>query len=228
MEVKINKEIGDYNEQLFFGFSPRQTLTAIIIVFTSIAIAIITGNIDLDNSVTALLIIIICGPIAFLGFYSYNGLSAWQLILALVRSTILMPPYLTYQSENIYYDLFRSYKKEVRPKVKRDKALRKARSLHPVDETVTIDESDIRINEPVPATIDALMDEMTEEEKEKEKERILKKEIRKKKAIKSIKRFGSLLVDIIIWVIISLVITYIVNKTDILSIIGEWLQKLFH
>ena len=228
MEVKINKEIGDYREQIFFGFTARQCLTAVIIAIIAIVVGIRCMNLGAGMHVATILIVLICGPIAVLGFYTHNGMSAWQLIVAFVRCTVLMPAHLVYKADNYYYDLFRSYKKEVRPRVKRDRTLRKARNMHPADDTITVDVSSISAEEQVPRNIDEIMDEISEEEKEKQKERILRKELRKKKAVRMAKRLGSLLVDIVIWVIISLLITYLVNKTDVLNIIGKWIQRIFN
>ena len=227
MEVKINKEISDYEEQFFFGFSLKQCLTLLFIVVIGIILGVLLSSAGVEFDVILFIVILVSLPAAFLGFYSYNGMSAAQSIRAFIRSTFLMPDVLPYVGENIYFELFRSYRKEVRPKVKRDRALRKARSLAPLQDDITVSMEDIILGEPVPQTIDALMTEPSEEEREKEKERILKKELRRKKAIKNIRKAGSLLFDIVIWIVISLLITYIVNRTDVLNIIGEWIQRLF-
>ena len=112
MEVKINKEINDYEEQFFFGFSLKQCLTLLLIVVIGLILGVLLSAAGVNFDVILFIVILVSLPVAFLGFYSYNGMSAAQSIRAFIRSTILMPDVLLYVGENTYFELFRSYRKE--------------------------------------------------------------------------------------------------------------------
>ena len=46
-------------------------------------------------------------PFAILGFVTYNGMTAEQLIVAFIKSEILMPKQLKFQGNNYYYNLLK-------------------------------------------------------------------------------------------------------------------------
>lgn len=70
MEIKINKEIKEYTETMFFGLSVRQFIFALLA----------------------------CG--AALGFIRYNGMTAEQLVRAWFRSEVRMPRRLLFRGTN--------------------------------------------------------------------------------------------------------------------------------
>ena len=79
MEVKINKEIRNYTESMFFGLSLRQ------FIFSVLA----------------------CGgasPFAMMGFVKYNGMTAEQFVWAWIKSEFLMPKKLMFLPDNLYYE----------------------------------------------------------------------------------------------------------------------------
>ncbi len=102
MEVKINREIRDYQEAIFFGLNLRQ------LVFSLLAIAVAVGlyfglRDTLGTETVSWLCILGAVPFGAMGFVKYNGMSAEQFIAAYVKSEFLMSKHLTFQSENIYY-----------------------------------------------------------------------------------------------------------------------------
>lgn len=105
MEVKINREIRDYQESVFFGLSLRQLIFALLAV--GIAVALYFGTIDLlGMEVTSWLCILGAAPFAGIGFIKYNGMHFEEFVAAWFRSEILMPERLTFEGENYYYELF--------------------------------------------------------------------------------------------------------------------------
>ena len=59
-------------------------------------------------------------PFAGLGFFKYNGMPLEQFLLAFIKSEILIPRELKFESENIYYDALESYfEKKEREELKR-------------------------------------------------------------------------------------------------------------
>ena len=118
MEIKINKEICAYNEALFFGLSTRQFLCSIAAV--AIAVGIYFGLKNVIGKETASwLCMVAASPIAAIGFFKYNGLTAEKLIWAIVKSEILYAGRRVYKSDNYYLDLWnRKPKKKVKFHVK--------------------------------------------------------------------------------------------------------------
>ena len=101
MEIKINKEIKEYNETMFFGLSMRQFLFSILAC--GAAVAIYFGcRFFLDSETLSWLCMLGAAPFAALGFIRYNGMYAEQIVRAWIRSEIKMPRALTFTGKNNY------------------------------------------------------------------------------------------------------------------------------
>ena len=103
MEVKINKEIRDYSESVFFGLSLRQ------LVFSALAIGVAAGLYfmlrgRLGTETLSWVCILAAAPFAALGFVKYHGMTAERLLEAFLRSEVLGPKELTFAPENAYYE----------------------------------------------------------------------------------------------------------------------------
>ena len=118
MEVKINREIRDYTESIFFGLSLRQ-------FFFSACACIVAVGIYLGlkpyvgTETVSWMCIVGAAPFAAIGFVRYHGMNAEQFVLAWIRSELLTPKALTFQATNIYYealkDTIEKHEKEDRP-----------------------------------------------------------------------------------------------------------------
>jgi hypothetical protein len=103
LEVKINREIRDYQEAIFFGLSLRQLVFSVLAVAVAVGIYFGLRNV-LGTETVSWLCILGAVPFGAMGFVKYNGMSAEQFIAAYVKSEFLMPKHLTFQSENIYFE----------------------------------------------------------------------------------------------------------------------------
>ncbi len=106
MEVKINREIRNYTESMFFGLSLRQC------VFSVMAIAVAVGLYFLLRPYFGLetlswVCVLGAAPFAALGFISYHGMTAEQFLWAWMRSELLEPKQLKCELQNLYYELLR-------------------------------------------------------------------------------------------------------------------------
>ena len=107
MEIKINKEIRDYQEAVFMGLSLRQFLFSLLAC--GVAIGIYFGLKDVIGTETvSWLCIIGAFPFAVLGFVKYHGMTAEKAIYAWIKSEFLMPKKLVFHSTNVYYELMKS------------------------------------------------------------------------------------------------------------------------
>jgi riboflavin transporter FmnP len=108
MEVKINREIRDYTESMFFGLSLRQFLFSLLAV--AVAVSIYFGLRDfLGTDTVSWMCILGAFPFAALGFIKYHGMTAEQFIFAYIKSEFLMPRQLSFHSTNIYYEAMKPY-----------------------------------------------------------------------------------------------------------------------
>ena len=81
MEVKINKEIRNYTESMFFGLSLRQ------FIFSALACGVAVGLFFLlrphfGTETLSWVCILGASPFAMMGFVKYNGMTAEQFVWA--------------------------------------------------------------------------------------------------------------------------------------------------
>ena len=102
MEVRINREIRDYTESMFFGLSLRQFFFSVLAC--GVAVGIYLGlNPILGTETTSWLCIVAAFPFAVLGFLKYNGMTAEKFIAAWIKSTFMIPKVLLFGNTNYYY-----------------------------------------------------------------------------------------------------------------------------
>ena len=101
MEVRINKEVRNYQESLFFGLSLRQLLFALLAV--AVAVGVYFGlRPVLGNGEIGWVCVLAAFPCALGGFFQYNGMTLERFLLAYIRSEFLFPRRLVFKSDNIY------------------------------------------------------------------------------------------------------------------------------
>ena len=104
MEVRINREIRDYTESMFFGLSLRQFFFSVLAC--GIAVGIYLGlNPILGTETTSWLCIVAAFPFAVMGFLKYNGMTAEKFVAAWFKSVFLIPKVLTFGNTNYYYSM---------------------------------------------------------------------------------------------------------------------------
>ena len=102
MEVRINREIRDYTESMFFGLSLRQFFFSVLACGMAVGIYLGLSPI-LGTETTSWLCIVAAFPFAVLGFMKYNGMTAEKFIAAWIKSTFMIPKILTFGNTNYYY-----------------------------------------------------------------------------------------------------------------------------
>ena len=106
MEVRINKEIREYTESMFFGLSLRQFVFSVLACGIAVLIYfLLTPVLGLET--TSWLCIVAAFPFAVMGFLKYNGMTAEKFIIAWFQSTFLIPKVLTFGNTNYYYRMLR-------------------------------------------------------------------------------------------------------------------------
>ena len=107
MEIKINKEIRDYTESIFFGLSLRQFIFSICACVVAIGLYLGLKNF-VGTETVSWMCILGATPFAALGFIKYHGMTAEQLLWAWFKSELIVPKRLTFKPTNIYYEALKS------------------------------------------------------------------------------------------------------------------------
>ena len=111
IEVRINKEIRDYTESMFFGLSLRQFVFSVLAC--GVAVGIYLGlKPVLGTETTSWLCIVAAFPFALIGFVKYNGLTAEQFLWVWFKAVFLTPKVLTFGNTYYYYDMIVQHKKK--------------------------------------------------------------------------------------------------------------------
>ena len=101
IEVRINKEVRDYQESVFFGLSLRQLIFALLAVLVAVGVYFGLRNVVGSGDI-GWICILAAFPFAMGGFFTYNGMTFEKFLLALIRSGLLYPRKLVFRSENLY------------------------------------------------------------------------------------------------------------------------------
>ena len=106
MEVKINKEIRDYTESVYFGLSLRQFIFSILACGMAVVLYFVFRP-YFGIETLSWLCILGAAPFAAIGFINYNGMNAEEFLLAYIRSEFLTPKELVFSPTNYYYELLK-------------------------------------------------------------------------------------------------------------------------
>ena len=109
MEVKINREIGDYTESVYFGLSLRQFIFSILACGVAVGLYFLLKPL-FGIETLSWMCILGAAPFAAIGFFSWHGMTAEKAFFAYLRSEILMPNELKFKSINLYDEIERSDK----------------------------------------------------------------------------------------------------------------------
>lgn len=109
MEVKINREIGDYTESVYFGLSLRQFIFSILACGVAVGLYFLLKPL-FGIETLSWVCILGAAPFAAIGFFSWHGMTAEKAFFAYLRSEILMPNELKFKSINLYDEIERSDK----------------------------------------------------------------------------------------------------------------------
>lgn len=103
MEVKINREIRDYTESVFFGLSLRQFIFSILAVGVAVILYFLLKP-YLGTETVSWVCILGAAPFAALGFVTYHGMTAEHFLWAWLRSELIEPRQIRFESNNYYYE----------------------------------------------------------------------------------------------------------------------------
>ena len=144
MEVKINREIRQYTENIFFGLSMRQFIfSCLACVIAVLLYFILRPYFGIET--LSWVCILGAAPFAVLGFVTYNGMTAEKFICAWIKSEVLMPKKLMFKPTNLYDEMLKNIEnnKKIDSKNKKKHKLKKARKVDNkvIEEETKVDEN---------------------------------------------------------------------------------------
>lgn len=111
MEVKINREIREYTESMFFGLSLRQFIFSALACIVAVCAYFLLRP-HLGTETVSWVCILVAVPFAVVGFVKYNGMTAEKFIWAYIKSEILIPKRLVFRNTNLYWQMIEQGKKD--------------------------------------------------------------------------------------------------------------------
>ena len=80
MEIKINKEITDYKEKIFFGLTIRQFIFSLVAVGIAVLLYFLLKPV-IGVEAVSWVCILGAAPFAAMGFFTYHQMTAEQFVL---------------------------------------------------------------------------------------------------------------------------------------------------
>lgn len=105
MEIKINKEVRQHQESIFFGLSVRQLLCSVLAIGAAVGIYFGLHNL-LGDELTSWLCILAAAPLGIAGFFRYNGMTFEQFAWAALKTCVLCAGPRVFKSENYLYEIY--------------------------------------------------------------------------------------------------------------------------
>ena len=106
MEVKINKDIREFSENIFFGLTMRQFIFSLLACIVAVILYFLLKPF-FGIETLSWICILGAAPFAVLGFVKYNGMTAEKFIIAFIKSEFIIPKRLTFKAKNIYAEVFK-------------------------------------------------------------------------------------------------------------------------
>ena len=101
IEVKINKEISDYQETLFFGLTMRQFVCSALSVVIALLLYILLHKV-LGREMVSWICILGALPIAIAGFFKYHGMTFEKFLWAWLKSEVFLCGTRIWKSIHVY------------------------------------------------------------------------------------------------------------------------------
>ena len=103
MEVRVNKDIKEYKENMFFGLTLRQFIFSILGCAVAVVLYFALKE-KLGLEVATWVCVLGVAPFAALGFLRYNGMPAEQVFIAWLKTRWINPRKYLSQPSSYYYE----------------------------------------------------------------------------------------------------------------------------
>lgn len=97
----MNKEIQEFQESFFFGLSMRQCFFSVLAIAAAVGVYLVTKD-TCGTEIAGWLSVFAAAPFAGCGFFRYHQMTLEKFVWVWLKSEILCPKKLVFQSENLY------------------------------------------------------------------------------------------------------------------------------
>ncbi len=104
MEIKVNKEIREYSENMFFGLTLRQFVFSFLGCAAAVGVYFLCRDV-LGLEITTWLCVMAVVPFAVMGFVRYNGMPAEKVAAAYVKYRFIFPRRYVNRPVSVYYKI---------------------------------------------------------------------------------------------------------------------------
>ena len=111
MEVKINREIRNYTESMFFGLSMRQFFFAVIGVGAAVGMYFVLRRF-FSTETLSWMCMLCAAPFMAMGFITYNGMTAEQFAWVWIKSKFIEPQKVKFECDTLYSTALQKSKKK--------------------------------------------------------------------------------------------------------------------
>ena len=111
IEIRVPKEIQNFQEKFLFGLTLRQLGSIVIIIIVNVPLYIFIKG-PIGESLAGFVVMLVAAPIGACGFVRYNGMTFERIFEAILITTFISPQKRVYETENIYTELARELEEE--------------------------------------------------------------------------------------------------------------------
>jgi len=108
LEIKINREIRDYTEAMFFGLSLRQFFFSALGAAVAIVLYFVLKKFGAGTETVSWACMLGAAPFIAMGFVKYNGMTAEQLVIQWIKGKFIEPQKVKFECSTIYHEGGRS------------------------------------------------------------------------------------------------------------------------
>ncbi|MDD5924065.1 MAG: PrgI family protein [Clostridia bacterium] len=110
MEIKINREIRNYTESMFFGLSMRQFFFSVIGVGIAVLMYFLLRP-YFGTETLSWVCMLTAAPFVAMGFITYNGMTAEQFAWTWIRSKFIEPQKVKFECDTFYHEAIQKQNK---------------------------------------------------------------------------------------------------------------------
>lgn len=120
MEIKVNKDIAQYTESVFWGLSLRQIILGVLAIGAAVGAFFGLRGIIHSKDLLSMVTVVAAAPIAAAAFFRPQGMPLERYVLAWLLS-MLYPYVIAYKAENGWYREIQKLQKRQRAQDRRDR-----------------------------------------------------------------------------------------------------------
>ena len=104
-QVRINKDILTYSDQVFMGLNMKQTICGATAILSAFLVYFVCNKL-FGHHLAIVFCAIVATPLGAIGFINYNGMTFVQTVSAILKNSSI-PKVLTFKSKSYYNEIIK-------------------------------------------------------------------------------------------------------------------------